>query len=107
MSRLSTYVVCFLACLMLVNVVHSQEIKTSKDAVAIKYFKKSYKSMKNKEFYTSLEYAEKAIKKDPNFVEAYVLAAEMASVIGNYDKSCNYYTTAINIDTAKDRKSVV
>ena len=105
MSRLNTYAVCFLACLMLVNVVHSQEIKTSKDAVAIKYFKKSYKSMKNKEFYTSLEYAEKAIKKDPNFVEAYVLAAEMASVIGNYDKSCNYYTTAINIDTAKFYKN--
>ncbi|MBO4581770.1 MAG: OmpA family protein [Bacteroidales bacterium] len=94
MKRILSAIILFL-CIATVGA----QGESSSNAAAVKYFKKAQKALQSKDLQLSLSYAEMAVKKDPHYVEAYLLAAEDALFMGMCEKSCYYYTQAINADT--------
>ncbi len=79
---------------------------STKDKKAIKLFEEGQQAPKEQKdpktgalnFKAGLELVEKAIERDPNFWEAYLLAGEMAEYLGNYEKAADYLQKAIVIN---------
>lgn len=84
----------------------AQENFSIKDDGAIKLFKKGQKapgesSVNGRPNYQAgIEQLEKAIKKEPNFWEAHLLAAEFYEYLGKYDLAIQHYMDAIRINPA-------
>ncbi|MDY0014662.1 MAG: OmpA family protein [Bacteroidales bacterium] len=76
----------------------AQEVKSSTNKTAIKYYRKGEKAMGKRDFESVLKYAEKAIKIDENFTEAYIMIAEVYSFARNCEKSCAYFEKALQVD---------
>lgn len=93
--RISYLIIVFIVVAININ---AQNVKLSTDVTAVKYFKKAKKAIESKDLILSLEYAEKAIKRDPTFVQAYLLAAECSSFLQMCEKSCYYYSMAVKND---------
>ena len=59
--------------------VFSQTVKSTSNKRAIKYYYKGEKFMGMRDFERVVKYAKKAASTDPNFVEAYIMLAEVYS----------------------------
>jgi outer membrane protein OmpA-like peptidoglycan-associated protein len=75
--------------------VNAQQVKSSQNKKAIKYYNKGNNAIGNRDFQTAIDWAEKAIKIDENFTEAYIMIAEAYSFTKNCEQSCLYFEKAI------------
>ncbi len=80
---------------------------TTKNKKAIAYFKKAMAAPINKkpgelatkaDFENGLIQAEKAVEKDPNFIEAHLLAGEYSEYLKKNENAISHYQKAIQID---------
>ncbi|NLE62558.1 MAG: hypothetical protein GX612_01790, partial [Bacteroidales bacterium] len=74
---------------------NAQQIISSQNKKAIKYYNKGNNAIGNRDFKTAVEWAEKAIKIDETFTEAYIMIAESYSFTKNCEQSCLYFEKAI------------
>lgn len=72
-------------CLLQFGTVHAQSKK------AIKLFEKAKKADNEGEQIKALEYLDRAIEKSPEYVEAYLFAADIYRTSENFDKAIEYY----------------
>ena len=91
----------------IISCTNAQFPYSSKSKSAIKLFEKARLAPnqnldpKNQmpDFKLGIEIANKAIKKDPNFWEAHILAAELNVQIGEFETAIFHYKKALNIDS--------
>ncbi len=84
--------------------VFSQTVKSTTNKRAIKHYYKGERFMGMRDFERVVKYAKKAASIDPNFVEAYIMLAEVYSFYRNCDNSCYYFEKAIETDPDFDYK---
>jgi len=70
----------------------------SDDAKAKEYLLKGSNFFDNKDYNRAITYYQKAIKIDPNFVEAYNNLGIVYEKIGDYEKAISYFKKVIEID---------
>ncbi len=81
---------------------YSQKYST-KSKKAISYFEKSLQYYRNFNYNEALEYAEKAIKKDKEFVEVYYLLSDIYGQLGEYNRKIQILKKAIQLNPAKSK----
>ncbi len=77
--------------------IFSQKL-SSDDPKALKNYKEGIKLYENYENINAIKKFKKAIELDPQFIEAYLITAQVYSDIEMYDSSIVYYKKAIDID---------
>ena len=85
---------------------NAQFLYSSKSKKAIKLFEKARLAPRQNinpqtntpDYQLGINFANKAIEKDPNFWEAHVLAAELNERIGAFETAINHYKIALSID---------
>ena len=98
MQYKKTFILFIVSSLFFSAKINGQEVKTTSNKKAISQFQKAYNALVNNKFAKVISYAEAAIKKDSNFMEAYLLLAESYSIQKECEKSCYYYKKAIEKD---------
>lgn len=78
----------------------SQDYSTTSKK-AIKYYENALELFENKQIAEAAEYAYKALDKDTNFVEVYLLLGEIAYNLGNKSKEIEFFSKAVEKDSEK------
>jgi outer membrane protein OmpA-like peptidoglycan-associated protein len=90
-------IILSIALLMCSLTIFSQKL-SSDDPKALKNYKEGIKLYENYENINAIKKFKKAIELDPQFIEAYLITAQVYSDIEMYDSSIVYYKKAIDID---------
>ncbi len=75
--------------------VQAQDQLSSQNRKALRYYQKGNTAMGNRDFVQAISYAERAIRIDERFTEAYIMIAESYSFTRDCEKSCVYFEKAI------------
>ncbi|MDD4582307.1 MAG: OmpA family protein [Bacteroidales bacterium] len=75
--------------------VQAQDQLSSQNRKALRYYQKGNTAMGNRDFVQAISYAERAIRIDGRFTEAYIMIAESYSFTRDCEKSCVYFEKAI------------
>ena len=107
------YLFLTLALLLFINYSDAQYQFSSKNKKAIKLFQKACSAPMDNlnpntnipDYKLGIELVNKAIKKDSNFWEAHLLAAELTEKISDLEKAIFHYKKALSIDPYHSRSS--
>jgi outer membrane protein OmpA-like peptidoglycan-associated protein len=96
MSRLISFVVFVL---FLQGNVASQQNYSTKSPRAIDFYEQAKQSYIQKNYSKAIESLEKAIKEDPNFIEAVIGLSDVYTDLDNPDKAINYLVQSIKMNS--------
>src|SRR6056297_63036 len=76
----------------------AQENYSTSSKKAIQYFEEAYSQYNLREYEKALEFLDKAISKDDEFIEAYIIKGQVYEGKRNYEKARQNYLKAVGID---------
>lgn len=96
----------FLIAVLVIGCAEAQVGYSTKDKKAIKYFELGQGAPNNEReegamkpnYQAGIEYMEKALERDPNFIEAHLLKAELHEYKMEYDLAINHYNKSLAIN---------
>ena len=92
-SIIKLKLVVILLCLLNINT-YAQSY-SSESKAAIKNYEKGVENLESRKYEEATSYFEKAIQKDQNFVEAYLMLAELNFEKNNLDEAVLWYENAV------------
>jgi outer membrane protein OmpA-like peptidoglycan-associated protein len=99
--KLFAYIFSLLVLLTVVDKNYAQSIQlTTKSKAAIKNYRLAETSYKSSDFEQALNYLAKAVKKDNNFIEAWLLLGDVNTELNQKQEAIDAFNEAIRIDSS-------
>ncbi|MFP4524969.1 MAG: OmpA family protein [Bacteroidales bacterium] len=92
------YIFILLAILLIASSLYGQSSYTTKSKKAVEYFEQGHQQYNLREYESALEFLDKAINKDDEFIEAYIVKGQVYEALDKLEKALENYHIATGID---------